>query len=262
MHAVNVSIISLLLGKQLGLSKAEMFDLGTGAMLHDVGKIELPDRVRWIDPLATGVPQHERQFYQEHVSRGVVIGRRMGLEPGAMLIIAQHHELADGSGFPLKLSAERMTAPARIVALVNRYDKLCNPADPAHALTPHEALAQMYGQSRAKFDAVVFAAFIKMMGVYPPGSVVQLTDDRYGMVVSVNAARPLKPLVLVHDAKVARQDALPLDLERLPGLGIRRSLKALHLPRATMDYLSPRARMAYYFEHARAAYPDTAAVPA
>jgi HD-GYP domain-containing protein (c-di-GMP phosphodiesterase class II) len=262
MHAVNVTVISLLLGKQLGLSKAEMFDLGNGAMLHDVGKIELPDRVRWIDALATGVPQHERQFYQEHVSRGVVIGRRMGLAAGAMLVIAQHHELADGSGFPLRLSSERMTAGARIVALVNRYDKLCNPVDPALAFTPHEALAQMYGQSRAKFDAAVFAAFIKMMGVYPPGSVVQLTDDRYGMVVSVNAARPLKPLVLVHDAKLPRHDAVPLDLEHMPGLGVRRSLKAQQLPRVALEYLSPRPRLAYFFEHARAAYPETPEVPA
>lgn len=251
LHAVNVTVISLLLGQQLQLGKDEMFDLGVGAMLHDVGKLELPDRVRWVDPLSTQVPAHERQFYQEHVAHGITTGRRMGLAPGALLVLAQHHELADGSGFPLKLTADRQSLAARIVALVNRYDNLCNPATPALALTPHEALALMYGQMKAKFDSAVFAAFIKMMGVYPPGSVVQLSDERYGLVISVNAMRPLKPRVLVHDPKLAREDALPIDLEREPTLTIRRSLKAQQLPRATLDYLAPRPRVCYFFERAR-----------
>lgn len=251
MHAVNVTVISLLLGKQLGLSDPEMFDLGTGAMLHDVGKTELPDRVRWLDPSTPNVSSHERQFYQEHVSHGVTLGRKMGLAPGALLVLAQHHEHADGSGFPLKIAGDKISVPAKVVALVNRYDNLCNPATPALALTPHEALALMYGQMKAKFDAKVFGAFVKMMGVYPPGSVVQLTDDRYGMVVSVNSARPLKPCVLVHEPRQPRNEAVPLNLETTPALGIRRSLKPQMLPRATLDYLSPRTRICYFFERAR-----------
>lgn len=251
LHAVNVTVISLLLGQQLGLDKASMFDLGVGAMLHDIGKLELPDRVRWIDPAAPGVSQPERLFYQEHVAHGVAQGQRMALSPGALLVVAQHHEMADGSGFPKRLSGERLSMAARIVALVNRYDNLCNPAHPAQALTPHEALALMYGQMRKRFDAAVFGAFVRMMGVYPPGSVVQLSDERYAMVVSVNAARPLKPRVLVHDLRGRREDALPLDLETCPEIGIRRSLKPQQLPRATLEFLSPRPRVCYFFERAR-----------
>ncbi|HWH74356.1 MAG TPA: HD domain-containing phosphohydrolase [Methylibium sp.] len=251
LHAVNVTVIALLLGQQLGLDKPAMFDLGVGSMLHDVGKIELPERVRWVDPLSTDVTQAERQFYQEHVAHGVSIGQRMGLAAGALLVIAQHHELADGSGFPQRLRPERTSMAARIVALVNRYDKLCNPSTPANALTPHEALALMYGQMRSRFDAAVFTAFIRMMGVYPPGSVVQLNDDRYAIVLSVNAARPLKPRVLVHDARGKREDALPLDLEAHAELGIRRSLKPQQLPRASLEFLSPRPRVCYFFEQAR-----------
>ncbi len=251
LHGVNVTVVSLLLGQQLGLSKDAMFDLGVGAMLHDIGKLELPDRVRWVDALSPQVPAHERQFYQEHVAQGIAIGRKMLLAPGALAVLAQHHEHADGSGFPLKLAGEQLSMAGRVVALVNRYDNLCNPASPANALTPHEALAMLYGQMRGKFDPAVFGAFIRMMGVYPPGSVVQLSDERYALVVSVNAARPLKPRVLVHDPKLPRDEALPLDLETEPGLGIRRSLKPLHLPRATLDYLSPRSRVCYFFERAR-----------
>lgn len=250
-HALNVAVVSLLLGKALGLAKPDMFDLGVGALLHDVGKLDLPERVRWLDPLASQTSTHERTFYQEHVAHGVTAGKRMGLSAGALLVVAQHHELADGTGFPLRLAPERQSQMARIVALVNRYDNLCNPASPALALTPHEALSLMFAQMKAKFDSTVFAAFIKMMGVYPPGSVVQLTDDRYALVLAVNASRPLKPRVLVHDPKRRRDEALPLDLETEPLLGIRRSLKPQHLPRATLDYLSPRPRICYFFERAR-----------
>lgn len=250
-HAVNVTVISLLLGQQLGLDKAGMFDLGVGSMLHDIGKLDLPDRVRWLNPLSANVPAHERSFYQQHVPNGVTAGRRMGLAPGALLVIAQHHEHADGSGFPLSLRGDKLSPAARIVALVNVYDNLCNPISPANALTPHEALALMYGQMKARFDAATFGAFVKMMGVYPPGSVVQLSDERYALVVNVNAARPLKPRVLVHDASQPRELALPLDLEQEPSLSIRRSLKPQQLPRATLDYLSPRPRVCYFFERAR-----------
>jgi hypothetical protein len=89
-----------------------------------------------------------------------------------------------------------------------------------------------------------------MMGVYPPGSVVQLVNDRYAMVVSVNSSRPLRPRVIVHDARVPRDEALILDLETVPELGIRRSLRPAQLPREALEYLSPRKRICYFFERA------------
>ena len=92
-----------------------------------------------------------------------------------------------------------------------------------------------------------------MMGVYPPGSVVQLSDERFALVVSVNSARPLKPSVLIHDPGVPLEEALVVDLEQAGDLGIRRSLRPLQLTKAAIDYLSPRQRMCYFFEHAAAA---------
>jgi hypothetical protein len=174
----------------------------------------------------------------------------MGLTQGATLVVAQHHEHADGSGFPLKLNTDRMSPLARIVALVNRYDNLCNPHIVAKALTPHEALSMLFAQSKTKFDTAILGAFIKMMGVYPPGSAVQLTDDRYALVVSVNSSRPLKPRVLVHEHGVPRDEALVLDLEQAD-VGIRRSLRPNQLPATTLAYLAPRPRVAYFFEPAR-----------
>jgi len=246
-HALNVAIISMLLGRAFGLGHEELMDLGQGALLHDVGKLELTPRFRHRDDSFTGA---EVQAYQQHVAKGVVLAQKMGVGAAPLLIIAQHHEHADGSGFPQHLNADRMSILARIVALVNRFDGLCNPLIAAKAMTPHEALSLMFAQGRSRFDATMLNAFIRMMGVYPPGSAVQLTDDRYALVVAVNSSRPLKPKVMVHDPKVPRDEALVLNLEEMPDLGIRRSLKPQQLPRASMDYLSPRNRIAYFFEPA------------
>lgn len=244
-HALNVCIIALLLGRAFGLGRDEMMDLGVGSLLHDVGKLEVAARLRHRDESFTAA---ETQAYQQHVAKGVAIAQAMGLPPAPLLIIAQHHEHADGSGFPQRINMDRMSTGARIVALVNRFDGLCNPLITSKAMTPHEALSLMFAQGRNRFDATMLNAFIRMMGVYPPGSTVQLTDDRYALVVSVNSARPLKPRVMVHDVKVPKEEALILNLEEMPDLGIRRSLKPQFLPRASLDYLSPRARIAYFFD--------------
>jgi len=247
-HAMNVTVISLLMGRVFGLSDEEMLDLGLGALLHDVGKIDLPERLRHADER---FGKEDLAAYRDHVAHGVLHGKRMGLKPGTLLVLAQHHEHADGSGFPLKLKLERLSAAARIVALVNRYDNLCNPPSLANALTPHEALSLLFAQARSQFDANMLNSFIRMMGVYPAGSVVQLTDDRYALVMSVNSTRPLKPNVMVHDPLLPREEALHLNLMTTPELGIRRSLKPAQLPADALDYLAPRPRVAYFFEAAR-----------
>ena len=246
-HAVNVALISLLMGRSFGLSLAELEDLGVGALMHDIGKLDLPRRVRHHEDHFSAA---DTTFYEEHVMHGVAQARRLNLSAGATLVIAQHHEHADGSGFPLKLGSERMTPASAIVALVNQYDNLCNPHVPSKALTPHEALSLLFAQGKNRFNTTILGAFIKMMGVYPAGSVVQLTDDRFAMVVGVNSSRPLKPRVLVFDPAVPYEEAATVNLEATPHLGIRRSLRPSALPREALDYLSPRQRVAYYFESA------------
>jgi putative nucleotidyltransferase with HDIG domain len=253
LHSLNVTVISLLLGKAMGLDADALKSLGAGALLHDIGKIELPERLRWSD---THFNSAERKLYQEHVDKGIALGGAMRLSAGALAIVAQHHELIDGRGFPRQLTNEQISPLARIVALVNHYDNLCNPANPARAVTPHEALSQIFAQMKRQFDAAVLTMFIRMMGVYPPGSVVELTDGRLALVASVNSSRPLKPRIVIFEPRVAREEALLEDLEQSPDLGIRRSLKPLQLPKAAFDYLSPRQRICYFFERARDASQD------
>ncbi len=245
MHAMNVGIVSLLMGRALGLPEEELHDVGVGALLHDVGKLALPMRLRWRDE---SFSPGEVRVWEEHVMHGVAQARRMGLSAGATTIIEQHHEHADGSGFPEHVNADRMSIGARIVALVNSYDNLCNPRVVTRAVTPHEALSLMFAQGRARYDAPILSAFIRMMTVYPPGSTVQLTDDRYASVVSVNASRPLKPTVLIFDPKALPDETLAVNLQTLDGIGIRRSLRPAHLPPPVLDWLQPATRMAWFFE--------------
>jgi putative nucleotidyltransferase with HDIG domain len=247
MHPVNVTVISLLLGRAMGMPESALEDLGLAAFLHDIGKMELPERVRRFDDNFSSA---DHKAYQEHVAQSVRLARQMNISPGAVQAIAQHHELADGSGFPLRLKAQAMGAGARILALVNRYDGLCNPYKASAAMTPHEALSLIFAQLKTRFDAAALSSFIRMMGVYPPGSVVQLNDERHAMVVSVNSGRPLKPRLIVHEPGVPRHEALVLDLENAPNASIRRSLKPSSLPAAAFDYLQPRQRICYFCEPA------------
>ncbi|MGQ9725019.1 MAG: HD-GYP domain-containing protein, partial [Tepidimonas sp.] len=246
-HAINVTVLSLLLGRALAFAPPQLQALALAAFLHDIGKIRLPDVVRQKNEAFTPA---QLKAYREHVAHSVALGREMGLDAAVLLAIGQHHETADGRGYPRGISGDEISPASRVLALVNRYDGLCNPLNPARALTPHQALAQLFATEKAQFDATTLSAFIRMLGIYPPGSIVQLSDGRYAQVHAVNAARPLKPRVLVHDPHTPRSEALLLDLQTLPDLSILRSLRADQLPRAALDYLEPRPRYCYFFERA------------
>ena len=237
-HPVNVMVFSLLLGKSLGLLQRDLLDLGLAALLHDVGDGQSPDR-----------PRQARRS-PLHVASGVALARRMNLPDDAVRAIAEHHELVNGTGFPAALRGSEMSSGGKILSLVNCWENLCNP-HPGHLqMTPYDALSTVFGQMRSHFDPAVLGAFIRMMGLYPPGSLVQLADDRHALVVGVNSSRPLRPQLLVHDPVVPREQALLLDLEQVPDLAIRRALKPAQLPAPALDYLQPPHIYAYFFARA------------
>lgn len=246
-HPINVAVLSLLLGKAQRLDAASLMDLGLAALLHDVGKLDIDPRCAESLP---SLSDAQRQSYEAHVGASVAYAQRMGLSARALTTIAQHHEAADGSGFPLHLLQEDLTVEGQILALTNCYDKLCNPVGLASAMTPHEALSVLFAQRRGGFAREFVELFVRVLGVYPPGSVVQLSDERYGMVVAVDSAQPLKPHVLLYQAEVEQDNAQPVALSQLPGVVIKRSLRPAQLPREVLDYLLPRKRVCYFFERA------------
>ena len=161
LYSVNVMVLSLLLGKAIGLSTTELQDLGVAALLHDVGKTALPERVRFRED---GFTPAQFKLYQEHVGHSLNLGKQLGLNPRVLLAMAQHHEMADGTGFPLGVRADKIAPASCILALINRYDNLCNPGSPGNALTAHEARALIFAQMKERFDGKTLSGFMRMVG--------------------------------------------------------------------------------------------------
>lgn len=244
-HPLNVAVLSMMLGRQLGYDAEAIHTLGLGALLHDIGKLDVPSKVLLKpDPLTRA----ELQFYQLHTEFGVRRGRLLMLDDEVLRIIHEHHEHCDGSGFPRQLHEAAIGRLSRVVAITNHFDKLCNPLDPRNGISPHEALSRMYGQQRSQFDEVALKAFIRCMGVYPPGSLVQLEDDRYGLVLGMHPTLPLKPTLILYDEKVPKAEALIVNLEQEPQLAIARSVRPAQLPPEALDYLNPRQQLTYYVD--------------
>jgi HD-GYP domain-containing protein (c-di-GMP phosphodiesterase class II) len=182
-HALNVMSLSLMLGKTLDLSEEEMQLLGLGALLHDIGKQDIPPRIL----RASKRSQPEEEFYRAHIGYGIkaVAGMRE-LPVQVRNIIACHHEHFDGSGFPNRLVGERIPRLARIVAIANRYDNLCNPFDLREAKAPAEALRHMFKAEGVRYDSAMMQLFIKTLGVYPPGTFVTLSNGGIGMELNAS----------------------------------------------------------------------------
>jgi len=245
-HTLNVTMLSLMLAREAGLSAAEMRALGLGTLLHDIGKERVPSQILLKKTAWTSA---ERSFYQQHVMYGLELAAKLpNLPMGTLEVIAQHHEMLDGSGFPNKLTADRIGRLGRIAAITNTYDDYCNRCNPAEAMVPAEALARMFKREREKFDAGLLQHFIRCLGVYPPGSVVQLSNGAIGLVVNVSPGQLLHPTLLLYDPTVPKEEALMLDLNEEPELKVARSLHPSSLTREIHDYLSPRSRISYFAE--------------
>jgi len=244
-HSLNVTVLCLMLGREMKLPQDQLNMLGMAALFHDIGKTQIPDKItRKLDPLT----KPEQTFLQQHCQFGADIAKKAGLPPAVVDIVFQHHELFDGSGYPQKLRGEQISKLASILCIVNTYDNLCNNINIANSLTPHEALSLMFAQQRSKYDSAPLGIFIRCMGVYPPGTVVKLSNDALAMVSMVNLSKPLKPIVVVFDPQVPKEQAIMLDLDKEADLNISKAIRPGLLPRNVYDYLSPRKRVSYYFD--------------
>lgn len=245
-HSLNVAILSMMLAKDMEFSPDQARSMCMGALLHDIGLSEIPDRV--VKKSSAEATRAERNFRATHVELGVAIGKKAGLPPPAVEVIAQHHEFADGSGYPRGLKMQDMGQGARLVSLINYYDNLCNPTDIAKALTPHEALSYMFAQCRPKFEPKALQLLIRSLGVHPPGSIVQLSNDAFAVVTSVNPKKPLRPWVMIYDETIPKEEALMVNLEENTTLQILKSIRPSMLSPKVAAYLNPRKRVTYFFD--------------
>jgi putative nucleotidyltransferase with HDIG domain len=251
-HSLNVTVLSLMLAKSLGFSSEEMQDLGMAAMLHDIGKNDIPHKIlAKTEPLTKA----EQTIVEQHCEIGVAVAKKTGLSNAALLAILQHHEYVDGSGYPRHLTGDKMSPISRVLSIVNVYDNLCNPGHGLAGLTPAEALSRMFAKRRAQFDDEMLKAFIKGLGVYPPGSIVRLSNDFVGLVLCVNTTNPIKPDVLIYDADTPKNEAVILHLADEPDIKIVKSLRVSDLTPEAHAYLNPRKHVTYSLDSKEKAKP-------
>lgn len=244
-HSLNVATLSMMLAKNLNLAPAQVKTVGIGALFHDIGKIKIPSQIL---RKTTALTTPEQNLLKMHTKYGVeLVGLTDNFPLEAWPIVEQHHEYIDGSGYPKALKEPQIDALAKIVAVVNAFDNLCHPLDINNSRSPHHALSYMYRSMKGKLPEREMKVMIKMMGVYPPGTIVLLSDQRLGIVMSVNSDNLLCPNVLIYDADVPRLEA-PIITLQPDKLSISKVIKIQSLPPQIAEYLNPRAQVSYHIQ--------------
>ncbi len=248
-HALNITVLSMMLGKEFGLDAEAMHILGMGGLFHDVGKGRVPIQ-QLKGGKATSMSAMLKSHYRAHPEQGARLVLEMPDFPKqAVRIILEHHEEMNGAGFPKGLSGEDIMPFARIVRVVDAYENLLND-DEGGGSTPHEALKQLFALAKrvGTLDQRIVSVFVRCLGVYPPGTIVQLSNGATGMVLSTNPAKAARPTVLLHHPDVPRKEALVVDLATEEALEVTATLRAEALPREVYAYLSPVSQYNYYAE--------------
>jgi putative nucleotidyltransferase with HDIG domain len=204
-HSINVCTLSLIFGRYIGLEKKPLYELGTGALMHDIGETKVPNEI--LNKNDKRTPQ-ELAIMQKHTEHGVeLLMKTSGLPPSTVEIARDHHERMNGSGYPQKLAGDQLGLFTKIVAITDVYDSVTSGLHGKPAITCTEALKNMYVWREELFDSVLVEQFIQCLGIYPIGSTVELNTGEIGIVVNTNPERRLLPRVML----VRDQDKNPYE---------------------------------------------------
>jgi len=181
-QSVNASIWGIVFGRHLGLKKAVLESLATGLLLAKIGKVKFALS-----------PREGRTYVDDSLN---ILKKSPGINNQILTVVAYHQELLNGSGFPRGISGEDIPILGRIASLVNFYEEKTNPSQ-GNALTPSEAMALIYKVRNRLIQQDLGEEFIKAIGVYPVGTIVELTSNEVGIVMEHNAARKLHPKIMM-----------------------------------------------------------------
>ncbi|WP_447972105.1 HD-GYP domain-containing protein [Nitrospira sp. Kam-Ns4a] len=199
-HSVNTAVLALALGRSLELDRAALRSLGTGALLHDVGKMKIPIGIL---NKPGKLKDFEFAIIKQHALRGAeILARTTGLEEEAIRPALEHHERVNGSGYPFGKTKEQLTQFGLISSVVDVYDAMTSDRVYHKAMPPHHALKFLFnlGQ-KGHLDPPLVERFIKCLGIYPVGSCVLLSTGETALVEQIRQDQPLRPrLILVRDA--------------------------------------------------------------
>jgi len=195
-HAFNVCIYSIIMGRLLGLDAVQLQELGTCGLLHDIGMLAVPDQVL----NKTGeLTAEETAVLQSHTTAGRdILTTGCSFYEGSADVAYEHHENLDGSGYPRGIKSDEINANAKIVAIVDKYEAITNlrPYRPAgDHLSAVATLNDMADKN--KIDRTLTYSFVSYLGIYPQGSIVELSTGEVGFVIGTNLTQRLRPQVLL-----------------------------------------------------------------
>ncbi len=198
-HSINVCIISLVFARHMGIDPAELHELGLGALLHDIGKMQIPLEI--LNKPGQLSPE-EMEIMKQHPTYGYdSLRAKSSVSARALDIVYSHHERFNGQGYPRGLKGTSISRDATIVAIADVYDAVTTDRVYHPSISPHEALRLMYERERGGFRDDLLEQFIRCLSIYPIGSIVELESGEVGVVMTINHADHLHPLVaLVLDA--------------------------------------------------------------
>jgi len=194
-HSLSVAIWAVALGRQIGLHKRDLRSLAIGAMLMDVGKLLVdPDLLQ----ANRALTEEETREMRHHVAHGVHLVKKSGIVNQDVLdMVAFHHERHDGSGYPRGLKGDQIPPFARIAGIVDTYDAITSQRSYAEARAPADAIKALYQERDKHFQAELVEALIQAIGIYPAGTIVELTSGEVGIVVAESRNRRLLPKVIL-----------------------------------------------------------------
>ncbi|NEV60963.1 HD-GYP domain-containing protein [Thiorhodococcus minor] len=215
-HSVNVSVLMVSFARSLELDQNLIHEIGMGALLHDIGKILVPPEILNKPGKLTDA---EFVVMRNHVvhSRDT-LAKIPGFPPAALAVAAEHHERADGSGYPGKKDLKGISLAGKMASIVDVYDAITSDRVYHKGMEPHQALRKLLEWSAHHFDPQLVQQFVRCVGIYPVGTLVMLESGRLGVVLETGREELFHPVVrVVMDAKHRRY--LPvedLDLARQP----------------------------------------------
>ncbi|UXI68161.1 HD-GYP domain-containing protein [Tahibacter amnicola] len=194
-HALGCALWAASFGRHLGLDKSDLHELALGGLLCDVGKTRIP-----MDLLArqTSLSADEVQLIRRHVEHSLeLVERTPGLSKKLVEMVATHHERHDGSGYPNGLSGSEIPLFGRIMGIVDSYDAMVCVRPYVPSNSPHKAVTDLYEHRGTLFQAELVEQFIQTCGIYPTGSLVELSSGEVGVVSAVHSLKRLRPTVMV-----------------------------------------------------------------
>lgn len=200
-HCLNVCILAMIFGRHLGLAEKELVRLGLCGLLHDLGKMKLP--MALLNKTEKLLPE-EFDIIKNHAELGyrLLLESEQYIPPIVANVARSHHERIDGLGYPEKKSATELDIMVRMITLVDAYDAMTSDRCYSKGRSNTEALKIIYENKGSQFDEELALEFIKCIGVYPPGIIVELVNGMIGVVIEVNERyRHLPRILVLIDAK-------------------------------------------------------------